>query len=64
MPILDIVICTLLHLVVRFKHRTGIHNNFHDIMYLVKYQNQSVQVIYPTQIHGYLEVESESACVR
>ena len=32
------VICTLLHLVVRFKHRTGVHNNFHDIMYLIKYQ--------------------------
>ena len=33
-------------------------------MYLIKHQNQSVRVIYPTQIHEYLEVESESAYVR
>ena len=33
-------------------------------MYLRKYQNQSVRIIYPSQIHEYLEVESESAYVR
>lgn len=35
-----------------------------EVSFIYNTQNQSVRIIYPSQIHEYLEVESESAYVR